>query len=401
LEEHVLLPSSDGREPDEDDVWQVPAEQCNFRDDDFNGLTDEGFSWALSDWSPIASGYDWQELRAVRMPDGAVGFGVSRQNGPSSTDLWVGLLDADGSVISAPREVAVEQVLHGWDVAVNPVLAELAIAYVRQPPTEENCEKGCIFEMLRFDRALSPKTEAPEKTNFPRHRVRRLFDLDWNTAGYVSLTLDKDGYAWVEWIDHLHFVFPNGGYGKIPGMRPDLARMSVGPATAWTAMGLTDADRYEVWSGVFSPGGYQRIVEGHPMASSSSALALGKGNSVAWGPNGAMVLMAEGGGDSAGTLLLGAVATGETRVAGQASNPVAHSLTAVGSSLIASSSAGASTTLLWRWEDPPGDGSSTPFATLEGTLDHVVVAGGYPPLVLRVTADGKNLQVARVHCVEP
>jgi hypothetical protein len=103
--------------------------------------------------------------------------------------------------------------------------------------------------------------------------------------------------------------------------------------------------------------------------------------------------------DAHTALLLGAIETGKSRVAGQGTSLVSHSLAVVGTSLVASSVNGAQVSL-WRWEEPPRTEGAAPFATFDGTLEHTVVAHGEPPMVFRVTQDGLLVQVALVNCVQ-
>jgi len=224
--------------------------------------------------------------------------------------------------------------------------------------------------------------------------VYELFDLDWTTAGYVTMTKDEDGHAWIEWIDQLHFTFPNTGYGKVPGIRPESGRMSVASGVAWAAEGTTDTDREQVWVGIRSLGGYRVVLEGSRVEhDGANPLTLGAGQPVAWVPAGAFASTS----GSTGDLVLSALQTAVAGVVGGSTNEEAHSVVAIGTGLLVTSRAGSRVSLRWI-ADASRVEPVEPFDTFEGTSDHVVVSEGGPPVLLRVTGDRTRVEAAVVEC---
>jgi len=394
LEEHEILPT-DAAPPD--DVWHMPAERCNFRDDDYDGLTDEGYGWVLGDWTTVYSDTDLDTIRAARMPNGRVAYAVSKDDGQGAHSLFAGMVNIEGGIACDGRVVATSRILYGWDVAVDPLAGEIGLAYVRAMSGHEDCDGGCLFEMLSFDGDLEPTRAKPALTSYPRHRVHQLFDLDWTTAGYVTMTKDQDGYAWIEWIDQMYFTFPNNAYGKLAGIRPERGRIRAGPGVAWAAEGTTDTDRKEVWVGIVSSGGYRTAVEGRRVEVDVEAgpLSLATGQPVAWLPAGALLGATSTGAD----LVLSTLQTGATGLAGVSTDEQAHSVVAVGTSLLLTSGT-ATRVSLRRVEDVSRVEALGPFEAFDGTRDHALVVGGHLPMVLRVTGARTRVEAAVLVCEE-
>ncbi|MFW5739501.1 MAG: hypothetical protein ACOC1F_03960, partial [Myxococcota bacterium] len=225
--------------------------------------------------------------------------------------------------------------------------------------------------------------------------VHQLFDLDWTTAGYVTMTKDEDGYAWIEWIDQLHFTFPNTGHGKIPGIRPEAARLATASAVAWAAHGPTDSGPTEVWRGLVSLGGYRVIVDGFPVKAedTTAPLELTVGRAGGWVPAGFFVGVTS----QSHELLLASMHNTVASLADTSTAETFHSLVPVGTSLLMTSTSGPHVSLR-RVEDASHVVPSDPIQAFTDTLDHVVVAEGHPPLVLRVTDDRTRVEAAVVLC---
>jgi len=73
------------------DAWHLPDERCNFRDDDYDGRTDEGHNWVLGSWTAVYTGTGLRTIRAARMPNGSVGYVLSTGDAEGAQRLVAGI----------------------------------------------------------------------------------------------------------------------------------------------------------------------------------------------------------------------------------------------------------------------------------------------------------------------
>jgi len=376
--------------------WHVPTEQCNFRDDDYDGMTDEGFDWELGPWVTALAASDLARLEAVRLGDGRVAFAVSQEGGDSVSSIHAGTVDATASSPTTLEDVVTVEGIADWHIAFDAIHARVGLGYVRRPTGEADCASGCVAEMMELGTAPELTTsEAQALGPFKEHNVTRLLALAWTTAGYATFTVDEDGYGWVEWIDHLAYHFPNSWEGRLEGFRPDVATMAVGPAVAWAAEGLADTGVRKAFTGVVSLGGYRQHVEAQPLVAGTEDFAVGAGTAHVWiGARAAAALTV----NEAVELRCSADPSDTLPIAAPSDQESAHSAVPVHTELLLVSTTRHSEARLRRVN--VAEGSTAPFATFDATRAHALVTGGFSPIVLRVTDDGTEVQAAVVRCVE-
>jgi hypothetical protein len=394
----------------EGDSQAPPPEECNFVDDDFDGLVDEGFAWQVGTWFEVAKVKNGREVRLARLPDGRVAIAAS--SGTVATDdahVVVAIVTASGELIAGPVSLVPPEKLSGFGIAAT---RDAQVGVALGTNDGAGCAQGCPIVVARLDPATPDVYELKEvpytMAANPKLRFlpQGLLDFTATTAGYVTLALDENGKGRLSWIDHLGDSFPNQWNGVLAGFSPTRGALSWGAMLAWAAVGETDGAQTEVLFGVTSPGGYTQYLSPSTVVGGAGGIppeqAAGA-RSVCWSGSDVLVAITQRlvASDPQRALVLRmSTTTGKMEYSSFVSleGRQAHSLVGIDGTIVATTTA-AHDFDITRLDSAlkPIDAPGQPIVVSDA-LGHAIVSEGFAPLVVRVVADGTRVEAARLEC---
>lgn len=285
----------------------VPAEVCNFMDDNNDGQADEGLDWAASGWTTVLTTANYAVYpRTITLADGRLAM--------SGVDSWGGGFDRGVLLVLSSAGVPVANPV--WTPIGNSggeltSLAESAngeIAALYSSTNYAGCTSGCPVYLSRVrtsDVGLTSTTRVAY--SFAPFRA---FDIAWTPRGYVTLVRSTGMTTHLSWLDAT-------GSGvlqdwELPNTGMDAGSLAVsGDRAGWIRSMIGPPNRLEV--GALAVDGAAEILSPTTISSSSS-IVLGFRN-IAWLGSELAVTWAQAD-DQGGRVPMGAIVTesGSVRV---------------------------------------------------------------------------------------
>ena len=235
---------------------------CNHADDDGDGLVDEGLVWQATGWRTLLHETGVSEVAGVRLVDDLFAFAALATRFDGASTVRLGLVDEVGS----PRGESVMGLdwlrIHGWGVAFDAAHQEVFLAFVEASHRELHVVRFAVDET----RLRGTHTDVVP-LGYP---VSKLFDVGWTEHGPVVLVRGTDGYARAEWTDRLDQT--EGWNRKLASIKPDAAKLSVGPAVAWVASGMLDTGQYGVMGGMIALDGAEEVCSARQVVSAGGGV---------------------------------------------------------------------------------------------------------------------------------
>ncbi len=382
-----------------------PPEVCDFRDDDLDGLVDQGFAWSVGAWHDVATLDRADAVRAARLPDGSVTLAVRGASG-GGEGVSVAVVDAHGKPLHGPTFVKTSGKVSGFGIAAR---WDGTVGVATFVDDGNGCPDGCPITLSQFDGALHSVASGavafdkqPGALAFVPHG---LLDLSATSAGFVVLAVDENARARVGWVAQTNGHFPNAWNGVISGLDPVTGSLAPGPALAWAALGPTEGGPVQVLFGCSTAGGYHELtppslVVGEPGAQPPVVATDASG--VAWlGAN--PVVIATFRPTAARTQpslykMSGADGTVVTSSSVGAEGREAHSVVSVGDNVVATTTGhndfdvhrfGPS---LAKVDDPDHP------IVVEDASAHAIAGGDGAPVLIRIATDGRSVSAAALAC---
>lgn len=243
-----------------DAAAETPAELCNFQDDDGDGRVDEGFAWHVSPWTNLWSTRLFAIVgTAISLSDGRTAFaGIDGIGNPEDNEVFLAVLGADGSLLSAPARLSAPRNGPGGLALAERPNGELVMVF---GSTDYNpagaCSDGCPATVATVDSASGlllghRQLDLP----FPASQCLGLWcGADSCVAPFVGAA---DRACHIVWFDP-----QNGLVSRTRQLEgPGTCAISGGPALAWVQSRLT-ADFHDgegLFFGSFSSGGQEEQV---------------------------------------------------------------------------------------------------------------------------------------------
>ena len=263
-------------EPNDEPVVEV----CNFKSENYEGLTDHGFDWTLGTWQSGPAVTNAGDVKAVALAGGRVAVAVLDQD---AARAQVFVVDSTGALVAGPTDITACAPFSGFGIAAAGFDAgEIGVAVGSSDP---QCSPNCV-SLTRYDagslsvletRALDPSAAGQT------YKVQDIYDLGWSTAGYVALVLDGDGEPRIIMADHMGDKFGSPQWtGVFSVGGPDVGALAIGPEIGW-AMSGSLGGMPQAAIGITSMGAYyQTLPPQSPDVPSRNPRIARDGKAVAW-----------------------------------------------------------------------------------------------------------------------
>jgi hypothetical protein len=199
---------------------EPPPEVCNFRDDDGDGLVDEGFDWEAGSWmtvfhlEPTSPEPVMQEIdrnivypEAIRLSDGRVAIAAIEGRGDGDIGYpdhgLVLVLSGAGELLLGPTFVTIGTSGGNHASIVEGPGGEIAALY---GGTDYGalCTVACPVYLARHDgttlNLLDVPAEGPAPVGLP-FAPRNFSDLTWTPSGYVMIGRDLSHKMHLSWLN--------------------------------------------------------------------------------------------------------------------------------------------------------------------------------------------------------